>query len=241
MAIEKVLIAAPSYNGKRYCFKQYMEAIEKLDKRDLDVHYLMVDNSTEDGYSALPLSIPYDILKLNGVNRKLGSREVLAYCYSVIMSYAISLEFDYLLLLESDVLMPPNGLKSLISTSKKLDGMVAPVIFREGGRYCQIYKDDLILWKNKGSDGLYRISRTPYKKEEISLHFPVPFRIGSATFSCLLIPCKYLNDLNLIRWSPQHYNHPDVFFYYRNKVPVFCDPGFSCIHLQKPWGKDVIW
>jgi len=238
----KVLIATPSYDGKRYCFSQYVQSLNAIDYLVENVKFLMVDNTILKGNPYDKISIKFDseIIRLYGKSRQLNSREVLAYCYSVIFCYAEAYNFDYLLILEADVLLPSNGLSRLIETARTHSGLIAPVSFRANGEHLQIYHDDMTLWKTKGSDGLYRITRTPYKIDEITE--PI-FRIGSATFSCVLIPFDYVKILKSV-WYSNHYNHPDGFFYQRAKdlgIPVWCNSAVRCKHLQRSFAGNVIW
>jgi len=239
---KKILIAAPSYDGKRYCFSQYVQSLNAIDYPTEDIKFLMIDNTIPGGnpYDEIPIKFDSEIIRLYGKSRQLNSREVLAYCYSVIFCYAEAYNFDYLLILEADVLIPPYGLSKLIKTAKTHSGLIAPVSFRVNGGYLQIYHDDMTLWKIKGPDGLHRVTRTPYEMSEITE--PI-FRIGSATFSCVLIPFDCIKILKSV-WYSNHYNHPDGFFYQDAKdfsIPIWCDSTVECEHLQKPFANNVIW
>ena len=242
----KVLIAAPSYEGKLYCLPQYIDAINYLDKKGLDVSYLLLDNGKKP-FDSLSLDIPYDIIRLFGSTRRLNSREVLAYCYSVILCYAEGYRFDYLLFLESDVIMPSDGLHQLIVISKRLGGkerLAVPVVYKADSQQVQIYKPDLDLYgeKRRAEDGsiLPAVHRTPYKLDEIPSY---PFQVESATFSALLIPARFFFQLR-IDWRIDYYNHSDVRFYdlaRRMGIEVWYNPKVKCLHLQRPFDKEVPW
>jgi len=238
----KILIATPSYAGKRYCYQKYIDALNAIDYPKDSLNFLMLDNTIPGdlAYGEIPLNFKAEIIRMYGKNRQLNSREVLALCYSVIFCYAEAFKYDYLLILEADVLIPPHGLKRLIETAKEYSGLVAPITFRANGKHLQIYHDDMTLHKQLGKDKLYRITRTPYSLDELSESVT---KVGSATFSCVLIPLKYVSRLK-VNWEVDHYNHPDGFFYDMVKklnIPVWCDSTVHCEHLQQPFASNVVW
>ncbi len=239
---KKVLIATPSYSGKRYCFERYTQSLNDLDYPVEDARFLMLDNTIpgDEPYDEIPIKFDSEIIRLYGKTRQLNSREVLALCYSVIFCYAEAYSYDFLLILEADVIIPPHGLNRLTETSKEHLGLIAPISFRANGAHLQIYHDDMNLCHSIGPDGLRRISRTPYSISELKQEVT---RIGSATFSCVLIPFDCIRRLKA-NWEADHYNHPDGFFYdmvNKLNIPVWCDPAVNCEHLQRPFADNVIW
>ena len=202
----------------------------------------MIDNTIpgHETYKNLPVNFDYEIIRLHGETKQLNSREVLAYCYSIIFCYAQAYDFDYLLCLETDVIIPQQGLLRLVETAQNYKGIIAPLSCRANGEHLQIYHDDMELWSCQGTDNLYRMKRTPYTEKILD---GSTFRIGSATFSCVLIPVECLKGIN-VKWSVRHFNHPDGFFYESVKeagIPVWCDSSVKCEHLQRSFEGEVIW
>lgn len=237
--MDSVLIATPFYYGKMYCLDIFLKSVESINYKNKKL--LIIDNSPKDKQLDAEVlkdklqNTKFDIIYLSISNRKFNSREVLAYSYAIALCYFEGYRFDYMLILEADVIIPPDGLNQLIETSKKYHGIVCGLVFRDKGKQIQAYKDGLKLWDKRNRDGLYRLERTPYTLQEIEGKTVV--KIGSAAFSCLLIPAKYTKDLK-INWFKDHYNHPDGFFFERVNhlnIPVWLNTKVKCDHLQKPW------
>ena len=57
----KVLVGCPTYDGKKYCLKEYAEALKKLTYANFDV--LIVDNSKESGYSCMIEALGFKVIR----------------------------------------------------------------------------------------------------------------------------------------------------------------------------------
>jgi len=111
----KVLVGCPTWEGKKYCLKEYAEAVKKLDYDNFDV--LIVDNSQENKY--------LDELKEAGLNAVKGTwhekaRDRIIASRNFIKEYALKNEYDYFFSLEQDVIVQPDTLKKLLSHNKKI-------------------------------------------------------------------------------------------------------------------------
>jgi GT2 family glycosyltransferase len=101
MKLPKVLVFSPTYEGKEYCRKEFVDNISRLSYPNYD--FLMIDNSRTDDY--------YNLLKKEGVNvvkvpRGANSREALAAAQNYARRKALDEGYDYVLSVESDVFPP---------------------------------------------------------------------------------------------------------------------------------------
>lgn len=111
----KVLAGCPTWEGKKYCLKEYAEAVKKLDYDNFDV--LIVDNSEKDSY--------LEELKKAGINVVKSAwlpkaRDRIIASRNLIKEYALKKGYDYFFSLEQDVIPEPSILKKLISHNKKI-------------------------------------------------------------------------------------------------------------------------
>ena len=131
----KILVGCPTYDGKGYCLKQYVEAVKKLDYDNYDI--MLVDNSETAEY--------YEKLKSLGINawhlgeKGLSVREKIAACRNLLRKIAIE-KYDYFLILEQDVIPPKDIIKKLLSHNKKIVSAVYNMRMDDG-------KDMPVLWK----------------------------------------------------------------------------------------------
>ncbi len=117
---DKVLIATPTFEGKEYCFEEYLNSIQKLDWPNKE--YLIIDNSdTLDFYNRWKDKINpnvkfihLDLVGLHG-NRKIASS------MEHIREYFLKSDAKWYLNLESDVILPSDSLKKIIEYSKDFD------------------------------------------------------------------------------------------------------------------------
>lgn len=115
----KILLATTTFEGKKHCFKEWFDAVKKIDYSNVDV--LLVDNSTTCEYA--------DWLKEQGVRVVHLSLEgdnflKMAQTNEYIRKIFIEGDYDYWFSLESDVLVPPDILSFL--TSYKADWVGIP-------------------------------------------------------------------------------------------------------------------
>jgi cellulose synthase/poly-beta-1,6-N-acetylglucosamine synthase-like glycosyltransferase len=116
----KVLVAAPIYENMEYCFKEFIEAISKIDYTNYNI--LLVDNSkTQDFYNKLKnlektgrIKVLYDKTKEEkNLFRLISSR-------NKILKYAKENNYDYLLMMDADVIAPKNIITDLMSHKKDI-------------------------------------------------------------------------------------------------------------------------
>jgi len=113
----KVLVASPTYKGMKYCDKEFFNAIKNLTYPLYDI--LIIENSTDDKYfnelkkQENIILIKDDVKKENKMLRLISSR-------NKIIDYVLKNNYDYVLIMDCDVIPPKNIIEELIKCNKDI-------------------------------------------------------------------------------------------------------------------------
>ncbi|MBW3014317.1 glycosyltransferase family 2 protein [Candidatus Woesearchaeota archaeon] len=116
MANPKVLVAFPTYDGQKYCLEPFLEGINNLDYDNFDI--LAVDNSETDEY--------FKHLQSKGVPAMRDAKEYpdkfekIRGSRKMIKNIFLKGDYQYLLYLDSDVIVPKDAIKQLLSRKKDI-------------------------------------------------------------------------------------------------------------------------
>jgi len=113
----KVLVAAPTFEGMKYCHEEFFSAIKNLAYQDYDI--LIVDNSKKDDYFN-------ELVKIEGIKvihdnspeeksvyRLISSR-------NLILDYGKEHSYTHILMLDSDVIPPKDIIEELLKCDKPI-------------------------------------------------------------------------------------------------------------------------
>ncbi|MEM4263448.1 MAG: hypothetical protein QW666_00950 [Candidatus Woesearchaeota archaeon] len=177
----KILIGCPTWEGKKYCLKEYAEAIKKLDYDNFDV--LIVDNSKDDSY--------LNEIKKAGFNAVKGpwhekARDRIIESRNLIKEYALKNGYDYFFSLEQDVIVQPDTLKKLLSHNKQI---ISGIVMNNLPVGDTIKLMPMIYVPHKlDSTGLDYISEDALKKSQL-------IEIKACALSCVLIHKDVLSKI----------------------------------------------
>ena len=244
----KVLVACPTYDGMDYCLDKFLNAIKNLDFQTYDI--LIVDNSdTEEYYSKL--------LKIDGIktiretHKKLDNRQRIVNSRNLILKYAKENSYDYILMMDQDVIPPKEIIKKLLSSEKNLISGIYLNYFAPSGKL----KILPVAWK----------SLTQEEFEEIKTKLKLPSFVGKNTdmrrhltdeevrsgrvieviipsAGCLLISKKVFEqityeilDLKKIGFQDPNVTTTDDIGFCMNALnggfKIYCDTSIKCEHL----------
>ena len=113
----KILVAAPTYQRMQYCQKQFLKSIISLDYGNYDV--LIVDNSEKNtNFNELNKNKNIKVIwdKSDQKNKLLS----LVNSRNKILNYAIDNNYDYILMMDSDVIPPENIIQGLLECNKDI-------------------------------------------------------------------------------------------------------------------------
>lgn len=117
----KVLVGCPTWEGKKYCLKEYADALRSLTYDNFDV--LLVDNSRESGYSRMIEALGFKAIRAEWHD---SARERIMQSRNKIREYALENHYDYFLSLEQDVIPEPDLIQKLLCHQKKI---VSGIVF----------------------------------------------------------------------------------------------------------------
>jgi GT2 family glycosyltransferase len=179
--MEKVLVACPTYEGKKYCLDKYIEGIRALTYPNFDV--LLVDNSKSEDYYNLIKSKGIPVIRAEWFE---GARDRIVHSRNLIREKVLKDGYDYLFSLEQDVVPQPDTIQKLLRHKKEIVSGVVPIHHIIDGKKIikpMIYVDSSV---NKGKLNYI------HPKE---LEKPQLIRIKACALACVLIHRDVLKDI----------------------------------------------
>src|SRR5574341_1833786 len=145
----RVLIGIVTYGKQHYCLDEFLLC---LSRQTIKADVLFVVNNGESAYASLIRSKNWKAVEDQKPAKTRIEKIVNGRNY--IRKHAIKNDYDFLLFLDSDVLVHPRALEALLATKQdvvagvylnvfQLDGkpVIAPVLFKDlGNGQCQLYK-----------------------------------------------------------------------------------------------------
>lgn len=113
---KKILVAAPVYDRMRYCWKEFLEAVKKI---EYPHEILIVDNSRADDFFE-------ELKKESGIIAKKCKTDEeenmkrLVDSRNLILEYAKYEDYDYVLMMDSDVIPPVEIIPELLKHEKEI-------------------------------------------------------------------------------------------------------------------------
>ena len=109
----KVLVGAPVSDMHAYCIKEFLTAIKSFTYSNYDI--LLVDNSkTNTFYNQIKEAVP-----VVRIPYELRARERVTKAHNILRDKALKEGYDYLFILDQDVIPPERAIEILISRNKK--------------------------------------------------------------------------------------------------------------------------
>lgn len=119
MSSPKVLVATVTYEGKDYVWEKYLSNIKSLEYDNYD--FLVVDNTRRTKYYKKLLK--YGVTALHSPRGE-NSRTALVNSYNMIRDYMLARDYDYLLIVESDLIPPVDIIQRLLKHDKEVVGCI---------------------------------------------------------------------------------------------------------------------
>jgi GT2 family glycosyltransferase len=108
----KVLVASPVFDGMEYCIRNFLDRVKSLSYDNYDV--FLVDNSKgRDFAKRLKKNYGVDVLHLD-LGDVSGMKKIVQ-CRNHIFNYAVENDYDYVLMMDSDVIPPVDILERLLA------------------------------------------------------------------------------------------------------------------------------
>jgi len=231
----KVLVASPIYEAKDYALEKYLAHIEKINYDNYT--HLIVDNSKTTDY--------YERLKAKGLNavhvpRGKNSRDALAYSMNYMRKVVLEENYDYLLVVESDLFVDPEVINRLISHTKPVVGSYYLIGFKrdKGGKIISPNPQRACLFKIDKKEDAMSGTRILTLQEGYDYFDTGLRRIHGCGLGATLIRRDVLQRFSF--WHDQRFDnkHPDVYFYldlHSAGLKVYVDTSVLIKHQPSDW------
>lgn len=226
MKEKRVLVAAPTYSGKHYIFPTWYKLITSL-----GYDWLIVDNSR--GLSYLSKLRREGYKKVVHLQRGKNSREAIGKSSEYIRQYAIDNNYDYIMMIETDLLPPKNVIEKLLAHNKDIIGLPYEIGIKgmtDNPRRLCIQQPYIT---NESSKLLELVG----VNEGYSMLNGGVQRVGGMGVGCVLIS-KNIFEKYPFKYSERYNMHTDSIFYLdlmENNIPVYIDMDVLVRHENENW------
>lgn len=235
----KILVATPIFDGMEYCFDKFIASIKKIDFPKFDI--LIVDNSKNKiFFEKISKQTGFKTI-YDDTNEQLNQKRLIS-SRNKIMDYAKDNGYDFLLFVDTDVIVPENILNELLKANKDVvsglyynyfyvsgEKRMMPVAWRyfTEEQFAEIKRRGLYPKINNRLD--LRIKRY-FTNEEIKSGEIIEAAIPSN--GCVLFSRKVIESPFRYGTS-EEFHGDDVFFFAhaREKFKFYVHTGIICEHL----------
>ncbi len=226
----KILVGCPTYDGMEYCMESYVRHVQHLSYPNYDI--LLVDNSKNDAYKKKlekhGINVIKDAWQEKPIERVISSRNILR-------QYAIDSKYDYLLMLEQDVIPPQQVIQMLLRHNKPV---VSGIYFKPFT--LNIKFQNKVVRRKELRPLLYApVPGQPDKlhfctKKDVSGNYLV--KAAASGLGCMLI---HKDIFSQIPFRSDGTAYDDMFFCQdlrSRNIPLYADTSVKCRHLilKKP-------
>jgi len=243
----KILIASPVYDGMEYCFEDFVDGLKAVDYPGFDI--LIVDNSRGldfferiKGVSGIKV-IRDDTNEERNMFRVVSSR-------NKILDYAIDGGYDYLLMMDCDVMVPVDILGKLLAHGKDVVSGLYFNYFPKGDKieflpicYKKLEEKDFAVYKKLYPRADPRELSVQLTLEEVRRAELMEVSVPSG--GCVLLSRKAFGSGArygfLDRYLRQDRGTTDDIKFFkelREKFKVYCDTSILCKHDVKQKYRD---
>ncbi len=116
----RVLVGCPTSDIFEYCLNEFLERIKNLSYNSYDI--LIIDNSKDDNYLNLIKEKIKNNKKINAVKGPYFEdwRQRVVHSRNLIIDYTIKNNYDYLLSVDQDVILPKDVIEKLLKFNKEI-------------------------------------------------------------------------------------------------------------------------
>lgn len=237
----KVLLAAPTFDGMRYCQEEFYSAVKELEG-DYDI--LIVDNSRGSSYTEeikdllgeKGVVIHDPTAEEKSIFRLISSR-------NLVLNYALENGYSHVLMLDSDVIPPRDIISKLLSCDKSIVSGLYYNYFMVN----RIKKWLPVSWKLLTEEEFFELKKVPsyanISRGDVRRHITdeevssgVLQEVVMPSAGCMLISREVFSKIRYGRFSDVGGADDDRFFIdmaIKSGFFPFCLPSVICQHLVK--------
>jgi len=217
----KILIACPTYDGKKYALKEWVKALKKLEFAKHKVDFLVVDTSKNEDYKK---ELENCGLRVERINLEENPKDNVLNARNLIREICIKEDYDYLFSLEQDVIIEPNTLLRLLSHNKSF---VSGVVYNNLPYGDKIKSLPMIYVEHpKDPTGLWYIGEKELEANHI-------LQVKGVSLSCVLIHKLILEKVKFRRYEKTWDDLPFCEDTIKNGFNIYVDPTIKPKHLHE--------
>ncbi len=219
--MRKVLVAAPLCEWYDYCWEEFSSRLKELTYEDYDLFF--VENSLGNGFYEKVKAQGFNVVKSEHLHR---IRDMVTRDHNIIREKVLNEEYDYLLILDQDVIPPKDVIEKLMAHNKDV---VSALYFGHHDingvakvmPFAWVFSKEIKDWNNTG-----------YLVED-EIWMPKLFKIAFAGMGCILIKrevlekVKFRYSLEMDAWDDRWLG-VDV---WENGFEYYLDNNVKCKHL----------
>lgn len=236
----KVLLGITCYDRKQYILDKFMISLKEIvaysinDK--LDINVLFIDNSKTEDYADLIREKGFKVIRSKWFET---THERLTWAYNVLREEFLKGGYEYLMIIEQDVIAPKDVIRGLMRHNKPI---VSGVYYlgKDKNRPCIMVGG--VVDVPPGREREFRFEKKMFKYDFIDkeqLKGKELIKVFCCGLGCVLIHGGVLEklkfrvkkDVSSGEWR----GHNDMSFYMdlrQRKIPVFIDPTITCEHYN---------
>lgn len=238
----RVLVGSPVFDGTRYCIKAFIDKIRSLSYNNYDI--FLVDNSINDDFfrelkKEKGIKVEKDYTK-EAINKKrlVSSR-------NKILKHALDSGYDYVLMMDSDVIPPVNIIEELLSCEKNIVSGLYFNYFVSSDRLKYLP----VAWQFITREEFEEMKKTtvfpPVVKSHLDLRrhlIPQEYEgnslinVMSPSAGCMLIKKKVFERIKYGLLDVQESTGDDIYFATKAReagFKIYCYTKIKCEHLVK--------
>lgn len=237
MQFKKILISAPTASAKNYCLEEYLLNVSKIEYSNFKCVLFDNSNNAEHinqtmkrlfGNDDRFLAIDTDV---TGLENSLIAR--MCKSHNQAREYAIDNGFDYLLHLESDLIIQPHFLQELLLAKKSVVGALYD---RDFGRFRKLMVQQRV---HRAPNNVFM---KPFDQQDELYWINGEIKeVGHLGLGCLLIDVKALKKVPF-RFIEGVHLHTDSYFaedLHKAGIKIFAHTGLKCEHRNSNWILDI--
>lgn len=247
----RVLVASPVFDGMEYCIGDFLNRIRSLSYKNYDI--FLVDNSEGRDFSKM-LERDYGVDVLHLDLKDIHGMKKIVRCRNRIFNYAVENDYDYVLMMDCDVIPPVDIVDRLLAHDKEV----------VSGLYFSMFNVDRkqqlksVAWKCLSEVEWEEVkgqlmSGVVRKREDIRRNL-TDEEIESGELQEVIIPscgCMLVSrsvfskiKYGLLDVSGQLNTSDDIYFSRKAReagIKLYCDPSVKCEHLTEgKFGEDGV-
>ncbi|MBU0761046.1 MAG: glycosyltransferase [Nanoarchaeota archaeon] len=236
----KVLVASPLFDGMKYCIKEFLNSMRALSYDNYSI--LLVDNSRqEDFFNELKKETGVKVIK-DDTNETVSKRRLIS-SRNKILQYAINENFDYVLMMDTDVIPPKNIISELLNCKKDIVTGLYFNNFQSSGKIKLLPVAWAFITPREFEEITRDLNFGPLVKSNLDLRRHLTskeaesgelFKVKYGSAGCMLLSKKVFEKVRYGLLDVTVSTSDDIYFFEKAReagFEIYCYTKIKCEHL----------